>query len=137
MSDVRVGFGRLSRGMTMGSRAFIMAASVLILAAIGCADTTDKSSGISADATTLAAFNTAGAPTVAFSVPDMMCAEGCGAKVKEILSEQPGVKDVLVEFDTKTATVAVDESTFDADAAIAALVDHQFEHSTLQGAGEP
>jgi len=83
-------------------------------------------------------FNAAGAPTVAFSVPDMMCPEGCGTKVKEILLEQPGVKEVLVEFETKTATVAVDETTFDSDAAIAALVDHQFEHSTLKAeAGEP
>ena len=62
----------------------------------------------------------------------MMCPEGCGAKTKEILSEQPGAKEVVVNFDAKTATVAVEKDKFDADAAIAALVDHGFEHSTLK-----
>jgi copper chaperone CopZ len=83
---------------------------------------------------TPAAFNVAGAPTVEFSVPDMMCPEGCGAKVKEILSEQPGAKDVLVDFDSKTATVAIEEGKFDSKQAIAALVDHQFNHSALKDA---
>ena len=72
------------------------------------------------------------APTVAFDLPDMMCAEGCGAKVDEVLSEQPGAKEVLVDFDSKSATVVVDEGAFDSQAAIAALVDHGFEQSTLK-----
>ena len=38
-----------------------------------------------------------------------MCPDGCGEKVKEILSEQPGAKEVVVDFDTKTATVAVED----------------------------
>lgn len=80
------------------------------------------------------AFNLAGAPTVQFSVPDMMCPEGCGAKVTEILSKQPGAKDVLVEFDSKTATVAIDRDKFDAQKAVAALVDCQFKNSTLKDA---
>jgi copper chaperone CopZ len=62
----------------------------------------------------------------------MMCPEGCGAKVKEILSQQPGAKDVLVEFDSKTVTVAIDKDKFDAKQAVAALVDHQFGHSALK-----
>src|SRR4051794_24661397 len=81
-----------------------------------------------------ASFNTAGAPTVEFSVPDMMCPEGCGAKVKEILSGQPGAKDVLVDFPAKTAKVAVDKDKFDAKQAVAALVDHQFKNSALKDA---
>jgi copper chaperone CopZ len=63
-----------------------------------------------------------------------MCPEGCGAKVKEILSDQPGAKDVLVDFPNKTAIVAVDKEKFDSDKALAALVDHQFNHSALKSA---
>src|SRR5262245_59286497 len=81
-----------------------------------------------------ASFNTEGAPTVEFTVPDMMCPEGCGEKVKEILSEQPGAKDVLVEFETKTVKVAVDKDKFDSKKAVAALVDHQFSHAALKDA---
>ncbi|MEX2091851.1 MAG: heavy-metal-associated domain-containing protein [Pirellulales bacterium] len=81
---------------------------------------------------TAVAFNVAGAPTVEFNVPDMMCPEGCGAKTKEILSEQPGAKEVVINFDAKTATVAVEKDKFDANAAIAALVDYGFENSTLK-----
>jgi copper chaperone CopZ len=81
---------------------------------------------------TPAAFNIAGAPTVEFSVPDMMCPEGCGVKTKQILAEQSGVKDVIVDFESKTATVAIEEGKFDGADAIAALVDHGFDHSTLK-----
>lgn len=81
------------------------------------------------------AFNTAGAPTVEFNVPDMMCPEGCGEKTKEILSEQPGAKEVVINFEAKTATVAIEDGKFDEEAAIAALVDHGFEHSTLKSDG--
>lgn len=85
------------------------------------------------DAVKATSFNVAGAPTVEFSAPDMMCPEGCGTKVKEILSEQPGVKEVVVDFDSKTATVAIDkDGKFDANTAVAALVDHGFKNSTLK-----
>jgi copper chaperone CopZ len=81
------------------------------------------------------AFNAAGAPTVAFNAPDMMCPEGCGEKVKEILSSQPGAKEVLVDFDAKKATVAIDDTgKFDSKAAVAALVDHGFANSSVNGA---
>lgn len=70
---------------------------------------------------------------IVFNVPDMMCAEGCGAKVNEILSGQPGAKEVLVDFEAKKATVAIDPSVkFDADAALAALVDHGFKNSSIK-----
>jgi copper chaperone CopZ len=102
-----------------------------IAALIGCAEST-RESAISAVEATPTAFNVAGDPTVEFNAPDMMCPEGCGEKVKEILSEQPGAKEVVVNFEAKTATVAVEKDKFDADAAIAALVDYGFEHSTLK-----
>ena len=58
------------------------------------------------------------------------------AKTKEILSQQPGAKEVRVDFDTKTATVAVDSGKFNAEDAIAALVDHGFDHSTVKADGK-
>jgi copper chaperone CopZ len=76
-------------------------------------------------------FKSTSAPTVEFSVPDMMCEEGCAAAVREILAEQPGVKDVLVDFDAKLATVAIDEGRFDSQSALAELVDKGFMNSTL------
>jgi copper chaperone CopZ len=78
-------------------------------------------------------FNLTGAPTVEFSVPDMMCPEGCGVEVKEILAKQPGAKDVLIDFEHKTAIVAVEKDRFDPDAAIAALADQMFPNSKLKG----
>jgi copper chaperone CopZ len=111
---------------------FIGLMAVLILAA-GCSQSNQQTGDVS-ESTTPVSFNTAGAPTVEFNVPDMMCPDGCGAKVKEILSQQPGAKDVSVDFPNKTATVAVDKEKFDTKQAIAALVDHQFNHSTLKSA---
>jgi len=103
-----------------------------ILTMLGCAQQTGEGPAKESQAATPVAFNVAGAPTVEFSAPDMMCPESCAVKVKEILSEQPGAKEVVVDFDSKTATVAIEEGKFDADAAIAALVDHGFDHSTLK-----
>jgi copper chaperone CopZ len=82
-----------------------------------------------------AVVNVAGAQLVQFSVPDMMCPEGCGEKVKEILAEQPGAKEVLVDFEAKTATVVIEDGKFDAKQAVAALVDHQFNHSAAIKSG--
>ena len=81
---------------------------------------------------TSAAFKAENPSTVEFSVPDMFCMEGCGATVKETLAKQPGAKDVLVDFEAKTATVAIDEEKFDSDQALAALVDKQFANSSLK-----
>lgn len=100
---------------------------LVIVGFVGCAD-----SSVKTPATTPAVFNTAGAPTVEFNVPDMMCPEGCGAKTKEILSSLPGAKEVVINFDAKTATVAIEEGKFDVDAAVAELKDYGFENSTLK-----
>lgn len=108
---------------------------VFVIAAIGsllgCVGGEESAS----DATS-ATFNSIGAQVVEFSVPDMMCAEGCGEKTKSILLEQPGAKEVLVDFESKTVSVATAD-TFDVDAAIAALVDHGFDHSTVKKAATP
>src|SRR5262245_44640351 len=100
----------------------------------GCSETATQAPTVDSAAVTKTSFNASGAPTVEFSVPDMMCPEGCGTKVKEILSQQPGAKDVVVDFPAKKAIVAVDKDKFDAKQAIAALVDHQFKNSTLKDA---
>ena len=91
---------------------------------------TDK--GFNLELVTAAAFNPTGAPTVEFTVPDMMCEEGCAAAVKEILSEQPGAKDVRVDFEAKLATVAIEMDKFDSKLAIAELVDKGFANSQLK-----
>jgi copper chaperone CopZ len=83
-------------------------------------------------AVTEVSFNTAGAPTVEISVPDMMCPDSCAVAAREVLSAQPGVKEVLVDFDTKRATVAVDTESFDSAAALAALADRGFVHSEVK-----
>ena len=106
-------------------------AGLIVLAVVGCSKPAAQAP-VAKESITPAAFNTAGAPTVEFTVPDMMCPEGCGVKVKEILSSQPGAKDVLVEFETKTAKVAIDKDKFDTKQALAALVDHQFKQSALK-----
>jgi copper chaperone CopZ len=80
-----------------------------------------------------AVFNAEGAPTVAFSVPDMMCEHSCVPTVRETLAGQPGVTDVKVDLEAKTATVAVDKDEFDADKAIAALKDRMFTNTELVG----
>lgn len=106
--------------------------SILVLLALGL--TLGCSDGeLRLPEATTAVFNAAGAPTVEFSVPDMMCPDSCAVKTKEILAEQRGARDVLVDFETKTATVAVDEAEFDAEQALAALVDRGFDQSTLKG----
>jgi copper chaperone CopZ len=105
--------------------------ATILLLALGCSQANSPTSDVS-KSTTPVSFNPAGAPTVAFSVPDMMCPEGCGAKVKEILSGQPGAKDVVVDFPNKTAIVAIEKGKFDEKQAVAALVDHQFKNSTVK-----
>ncbi|MEX2306773.1 MAG: heavy-metal-associated domain-containing protein [Pirellulales bacterium] len=117
----------------MSSRLFWLSILALSFAHYGCSDATNLPTAISAESTTPVAFNSAGAPTVEFSVPDMMCPEGCGEKTKEILAGQPGAKDVYVNFEAKTATVAIEDGKFDAEQALAALVDHGFDHTTLKG----
>ncbi len=78
------------------------------------------------------AFNPEGGPTVTFEVPDMMCEYSCVDAVKTALGKQPGVKQVKVDFETRQATVVVDQTTFNGEAAVAILVDYQFTNSKMQ-----
>jgi copper chaperone CopZ len=113
------------------NRIFVLIAFCVLMA--GCSEhkqPTAKQENVA----TPVAFNVSGAPTVEFSVTDMMCPEGCGEKVKEVLSHQPGAKEVLVDFDAKKVKVAVDDSgKFDPNAAVAALQDHGFANSSVAG----
>jgi copper chaperone CopZ len=99
--------------------------TILLAAALvaGCSSESVTVPAGETPATTTVAFNAAGAPTVEFSVPDMMCEESCAAKVREVLAEQPGVKEVVVDFPNRTATVAIDETAFDAEQAVRLLSD--------------
>ncbi|MCC6492289.1 MAG: heavy-metal-associated domain-containing protein [Pirellulales bacterium] len=123
---------------------FIRLAWLLPLA-VGCGQSSPVATTVeqaptaqeAAVAATPASFNVEGVPTVAFSVPDMMCEFSCVPTVRDALAKQPGVKEVKVELETKTATVAVDKDQFDPDAAIAALVDLQFTNTTLASEAQP
>jgi len=118
----------------MSSRLYCLAVLSLSFVFYGCSQAPNEPAGTSAEAAIPSVFNPTGAPTVEFSVPDMMCEDGCAVKVHEILSKQAGARDVIVNFDAKRATVAIEEGVFDNDAAIAALVDHGFDNSRLKAA---
>jgi copper chaperone CopZ len=104
----------------------------VLTVAVGCSQQSTVTTGVIPNSTTVAAsFNSTGAPTVEFALPDMMCEDGCAQAVKDILTRQPGAKDVRVDFEAKTATVAVDEGAFDSQQALAALIDKGFDKSVL------
>ncbi len=111
-------------------KSFAMLAAAVALAA-GCQSQRSTTSEESSAQTTSVAFNVEDAPTVTFSVPDMMCEFSCVEQVQEALTAQPGVKEVQVDFAAKRATVAVDPDEFETEAAIATLVDYQFTNSQL------
>jgi copper chaperone CopZ len=110
--------------------------AAVIIFALGCSQSANETKPLVSTEekpaeVTQAAFNVEGAPTIQFSVPDMMCEDSCVPQVRKTLAQQPGVKDVKVELATHTATVAVDQAKFNADAAVAALVDLQFTNTKL------
>lgn len=111
-------------------KSFATLAAAVVLTT-GCQSQQSTTLEESSTQATPVAFNVADAPTVTFSVPDMMCEFSCVEQVKEALSSQPGVNEVQVDFAAKRATVAVDPDKFDAEAAIATLVDYQFTNSQL------
>lgn len=78
------------------------------------------------------AFNAGDLPTVKLVVPGIHC-EFCAANVKETLAGVDGVKEIQIDVDTKTATVAVDQTAFDSEKAITALADANFADTTLEG----
>ena len=114
---------------------YLVALALFSVALMGCADnkvaspTTANTDPTQAEATP-AVFNAAGAPTVQFSVPDMVC-ESCSAAVHETLAAQPGAKEVAIDLEEKVATVAIDQAAFEQEAALAALLDKQFSNAKL------
>jgi copper chaperone CopZ len=101
-----------------------LALAAALLAAAGCQQQTP-------------ATGTGEMTTVSFNVPDMMCENSCVPDVRQTLAGQPGVQKVDVVLETKTATVVADKSIFDADAAVAALKDHQFVNTSIAVPGQP
>lgn len=120
----------------MCSRLYSVALVALSIALSGCAEATDDVTGVARESATPAVFNVANSPIVEFSVPDMMCPEGCGEAMREILAEQEGVKDVKIDFPSKLAVVAIDQEKFKADKALAELIDHGFDNSTLKASAQ-
>ena len=112
----------------------ILSVAMIFAVVIGCSQTSSEPTASRPEELTATSFNLENAPIVEFSVPDMMCPQGCGVAVKDILAKQPGAKDVLVDFEGKTAKVAIDERQFDPDKALAALIDRQFTNSALKSA---
>ena len=113
-----------------------LAIVLLIVTVVGCADSNVATTEAPKPEATAVAFNVAGAPTVQFEVPDMMCEESCAKAVRETLAAQPGAKEVVVDFPKKIATVAIDEKAFSSDDALAALLDKQFTEAKLVAAPE-
>ncbi|MCA9235240.1 MAG: heavy-metal-associated domain-containing protein [Planctomycetales bacterium] len=109
-----------------------LGAALIVAVTLGCTDAPSADKTTATEAAP-AAFNVAGLPTVEFSVPDMMCETSCVPAVRKSLAARPGVKDVQVDLETKTAVVAVDEAEFDADAAVADLLDLGFKDTHLAG----
>lgn len=119
----------------MKVRFYSLCFTILSLIISGCADSKTASTDKASAEVTAVAFNVAGAPTVMFEVSDMVC-ESCSAAVHDTLAAQPGAKEVIVDLESKVATVAVDEETFDRDAAVEALLDKQFSNAKLVVAPE-
>lgn len=107
--------------------------TVAMMSLVGCG----RADAPATPATTPAVFNAAGAPTVEISVPDMVCEEGCAVAVRKALAQQPGVKEVVVDFPNRTATVAIEPGQFDADQAIQELIeDYGYPNTRLKTADE-
>lgn len=61
------------------------------------------------------------ATQLVMSIDGMSCPLGCPPAVKSALESVEGVSDVVVDYDTKTATVSVDASKFKKERAVEAL----------------
>jgi copper chaperone CopZ len=118
--------------MSVLANVYRLAVVTLFVAFVGGLITSHEEAAVGQESTTPLAFNAAGAPTVEFNLPDMMCEDGCAWTVNDILSKQPGAKDVHVDFEAKTATVAIETGTFDSQSALAELVDKGFDNSALK-----
>lgn len=103
----------------------------LLLAAAGCgAPATSTTASDTDDPTTPVVFNAGGAPVVEFEAPVMHC-EACAATIVQALRDKPGVVDAKADAESKIVTVAIEESSFDPETAIAAIADAGFGEATL------
>lgn len=111
-------------------RTLVLCLGVCLIVVVGCEQAQEPATTIAEEAQAVS-FNVTGQPTVEIDVPGLHC-ENCSSTACELLAELPGVVDVKADSDTKKATVAVDESTFDSEAARAVLAD-QFGEATIIG----
>jgi periplasmic mercuric ion binding protein len=118
--------------MSASACVYRLAVVTLFVVFVGGLITSNEETAVGHESTIPVAFNATGAPTVEFNLPDMMCEDGCAWTVNDILSKQPGAKDVRVDFEAKTATVAIEAGTFDSQSALAELVDKGFDNSALK-----
>ena len=101
---------------------------VLLLAIpLGCQPPADSKP---ADSNTTSSVPDETATHLVFAVDGMSCEIGCPPAVKQAFASVPGVKDVQVDFNTKQATVNVDQE-FDQVAAVKALGDAGFTAAKL------
>lgn len=109
--------------------------ALVFFMAVGCGESPvakpQATAGANATTTVETAFNVGKLPTIELSVPDMMCEQSCVPAVRKALAARPGVKDVKVDLATKSAVVAIDKDKFDADAAVADLVDLGFKETKV------
>ena len=111
-------------------------ACLLLLAfPLGCQPAAEKPADTSAPSTTPAPSEPAAggesnatsslidksATKLVMSIEGMSCPLGCPPAVKSALESVEGVSDVVVDYDTKTATVSVDSSKFKKEVAVEAL----------------
>jgi copper chaperone CopZ len=90
---------------------------LLLAIPLGCQDAGDGGDG---NATSAAATADDAATQYVFSVEGMSCALGCPPAVKGALESVPGVSEVVVDYETKKATVKASPD-FDQTAAVDAL----------------
>tara|TARA_R110000850_G_scaffold190308_2_gene316199 strand:+ start:38328 stop:38732 length:405 start_codon:yes stop_codon:yes gene_type:complete len=56
-----------------------------------------------------------------FEIEGMKCAMGCAKVIEKNIAKMDGVKEVLVDFDTKTATVSYDQELVDQEKLTATI----------------
>ena len=110
---------------------------VLLGVMLGCQPAADPPAGGQPDSNATSAASTApSGPTAqvdlsqttryVFAIDGMQCAVACPPRVKESLAAVPGVAQVVVDYDTRTATVQADPAAFDQTVAVQALTDAGF-----------
>ncbi len=107
--------------------------ALLLILPLGCQPSGDKgdSNSTSADASTAihggsSAAENRNVTEFVFAIDGMQCAVACPPAVKGALESVPGVTDVVVNFESKQATVQANSAEFDQTAAVQSLTDAGF-----------